>query len=550
MDFYDRYFSGDFPQLRPEAPKFSDLLDREKYLLISGDFFGIQKFIFEGLATKNASKVLRAKSAYIQIFTRLVAYRVCDMLGIDKKQILSTAAGKFEILSPNLDVKVLEELAEKLNGHFIEHFFGLSGIGISWVECSASEFGDAQSYRRLRERVTDAVEASKYRKFSLPARSALLAYDEGLDNASLCRICNLRKITRQKEGRCDLCDDFVRLGERLTKEDVIVFVRENPEIAIFDGWGIAFDERHDGAFEAFDISKKKTDYLEHWPLSSYVKKDRNGAIEDFEALSEAASKEIAEGRQGIEALGVLKADVDDMGKFIRERDVTDSFENFTIFSRALDNFFSIEVPRIMAERYPDTYTVFAGGDDLFLLGAWNEILDLSREIADAFHRYTKGVLTLSFGIVLVKPGTPVNYMAQSSERALEASKETTGKDAITLFGATVKNREYREKGGEFYRALKETDEEVFALPTAFLYRLLDLLVLRQRVSDDFIEGSMWKSKLSYAFRRNVFERLHHDGEKLKRAESLLKRCHEMIEHHPAVTRMVLSEFIYKRRKTA
>jgi CRISPR-associated protein Csm1 len=343
----------------------------------------------------------------------------------------------------------------------------------------------------------------------------------------------------------------VKLGENLAKAEVLAFVSDDPEIEIFDGYGIAFSEGHPHAIEIFDIAKTKTDYYRHWTISSYVSRDGDGAIVDFEKLAQKALREVDDGKKGIAALAVLKADVDDMGRFIRETDVTDSYENFATFSAGLDRFFSIEVPALMAEEYPDTYTVFAGGDDLFLIGAWSQMLDLAREITDRFERFTRGKLTVSLGVILVKPNTPVKYLAETSEKALEASKAMESKAAMTLFGETTKLSEYRKEGKAFYAVLKKTDEEAMPLPTAFMYRLLELLNLRTRMLSDagFVEGSMWKSKLNYAFRRNVFEKLGDDAKRTQ-AQALLKACNVMIENHPEVARMVLSEFIYKRRKAS
>jgi hypothetical protein len=127
-----------------------------------------------------------------------------------------------------------------------------------------------------------------------------------------------------------------------------------------------------------------------------------------------------------------------------------------------------------------------------------------------------------------------------------------GKAAVTLFGETAKMKEYREKGKAFYETLKRTDAETMELPTAFMYRLLELLDMRMRMKKEagFFEGSMWKSKLNYAFRRNVFEKLGDDAKRKLQAQELLKACNDMIENHPEVARMVLSEFIYKRRKAS
>jgi CRISPR-associated protein Csm1 len=433
---------------------------------------------------------------------------------------------------------------------FVERFYGLSGVGLSATECRASDFASTSAYRALRDRVSASVEEKKYVKFALTERSAVLTYDTNIDNQTLCRVCNLRKITHNDE-RCDVCRDFVGIGKKLTTSKTVAFVRDNPSFEIFDGYGITFDPpQHASTLAIFAIDNVHDGAYPFWPLRSYVFRDDNDDVADFDNLASSALKEINGERKGTEALGVLKADVDDMGRFLRESDAIDSFENFSVFSQGLDNFFSIEIPRLMEEQFPHTYTVFAGGDDLFLIGAWDEILKLSREIIDRFDTFAKKELSLSIGLLLVKPHTPVSYVAQKSEEALEKSKEVKDKASITLFGETAKNSEYLEEGKVFREALEKAEAKGISLPSAFLYRLLELLDMRMRMKKDesFFEGSMWKSKLNYAFRRNIFERIK-NNEKQKTAQDLLMKCNSMIEEFPEVARMVLSEFIYTRRKT-
>ena len=104
MQFSD-YFNESFLKNSPdifsnEKKNISELL-KDEMLIVCGDFYGIQKFIFEGLATKHAAKVLRAKSAFVQLFTQITAEHICkNICGLDKKYILSQNAGKFEILTP------------------------------------------------------------------------------------------------------------------------------------------------------------------------------------------------------------------------------------------------------------------------------------------------------------------------------------------------------------------------------------------------------------------------------------------------------------------
>ena len=50
--------------------------------MIVGDFFGIQNFIFNNLPTAKAAKLLRAKSAYVQILTKVIAMYIVEELGL------------------------------------------------------------------------------------------------------------------------------------------------------------------------------------------------------------------------------------------------------------------------------------------------------------------------------------------------------------------------------------------------------------------------------------------------------------------------------------
>lgn len=86
-----------FADLNQELKNFDiDVVLNENMSLVCGDFYGIQSFIFDGLSPKKAPKVIRAKSAFVQIFTLIIAKYVAKFGGM----ILSANAGKFEVLIP------------------------------------------------------------------------------------------------------------------------------------------------------------------------------------------------------------------------------------------------------------------------------------------------------------------------------------------------------------------------------------------------------------------------------------------------------------------
>ncbi|MEA3315089.1 MAG: hypothetical protein U9Q30_04470 [Campylobacterota bacterium] len=167
MSIYEKYFDKNFDDIVIEKPKNIKPLLSDDMILIAGDFYGIQKFIFEGLSTKNAAKVLRAKSAFIQIFTIYLAKYICNKLDISEDNILTSNAGKFEIISSKKDPEVLEEIQQKVDKYFIKNFYGLSGVSICSTKCNKNDFNNINSYKTLRDNISNILEMKKFNKFDL-----------------------------------------------------------------------------------------------------------------------------------------------------------------------------------------------------------------------------------------------------------------------------------------------------------------------------------------------------------------------------------------------
>jgi len=68
----------------------------EPLLLVQGDFFGIQDFIFSGgrESNKGAAKILRGRSFQVSLFTELAALKVLNACGLPATSQVMNAAGK------------------------------------------------------------------------------------------------------------------------------------------------------------------------------------------------------------------------------------------------------------------------------------------------------------------------------------------------------------------------------------------------------------------------------------------------------------------------
>ena len=110
----------------------------------------------------------------------------------------------------------------------------------------------------------------------------------------------------------------------------------------------------------------------------------------------------------------------------------------------MERFFAGWLDRICARVGKDLfYVLFAGGDDLFVVGPWTHMPVLAQAIRDDFATYTGGHpgIHLSAGIAVVGEKAPLYAAAEESHDALQAAKKLDRgtpqeKNAISFLGQT------------------------------------------------------------------------------------------------------------------
>ena len=83
---------------------------------------------------------------------------------------------------------------------------------------------------------------------------------------------------------------------------------------------------------------------------------------------------------------------------------------------------------------------------MFIVGAWNEIIELAIDIQKKFALYTEGTLTLSAGIGIYRHNYPISVIAEEVADMESMSKSKAGKAAVTLFEDGVKHKELGQDG--------------------------------------------------------------------------------------------------------
>ena len=116
-----------------------------------------------------------------------------------------------------------------------------------------------------------------------------------------------------------------------------------------------------------------------------------GDIKTMAHIAADAREPSGDGWQGRAMLAVLKADVDNLGRVFGEGlGARRSIGRLVALSRAIDAFFTGWLPDHLRRAAPETYTVYAGGDDLLLIGPWRQTISLAGELRAAWGRYVGG----------------------------------------------------------------------------------------------------------------------------------------------------------------
>jgi CRISPR-associated protein Csm1 len=263
--------------------------------------------------------------------------------------------------------------------------------------------------------------------------------------------------------------------------------------------------------KSFDISDKKYDNKsDKWSLNSYVPKGSYDSIKTFSEYIEENGKTTSSG------LMALKADIDKLGDTFREL-YKEDFRKFNRLSREVEFFFSDYITSLVTKR-ENVYTVFAGGDDLFLIGEYREIVDLAKEIRDEFYNFSLEKTTISMGLVMFKPSTPITFVSKMADEAEKRAK--VERDSIDIFGVSMQFEEFyniERDVDAVAKYLKENGVET----TTFYYRLIELCDMRINIKND-VRNAMWKSKLNYIIRRNI-KRINNDSEIFTKISNLIEK---------------------------
>jgi CRISPR-associated protein Csm1 len=241
-----------------------------------------------------------------------------------------------------------------------------------------------------------------------------------------------------------------------------------------------------------------------------------GDIKPFEKL--------AKDSHGITRLGIFRADVDNLGKLFAEGLGADAtLSRIASLSFHISLFFEGWVGEIAKnfnekrrkedqERkakareegkndkdvplYGDAlYAIYSGGDDLFFVGSWDEVVEFAWQVNEDLHKYTGGHpgIHISGGMALVTEKYPLAKAARDAEKAEKAAKslewwdeeavaaqKPNKKNVFTFLGQPLPWSEFKHA-----RALKKRLEQLEdSKRTAVIRKLLMNYALYAKAEED------------------------------------------------------------------
>lgn len=463
----------------------SKIFRNEKiYLLVSGDISGIQDFIYT-IPSKGALKTLRGRSLYIDLLLEEFIDEYLEQIGLSRANVLYSGGGHFYILAPNIEdiKKSIDKLQAKMNRWLMENIGINLYLAIGTAECSANNLMKSEAQGNLFAIVNKKLKDDKTIRYSKDEDflEHIFNVEKEKDTAKKeCNICHnlvdkLWKYNSDEEIACEFCLNLYKLGQDILTQDLVFVISEEK----IDGGIKIFGKDKDLYMYAVNIEDidmfkgkilriySKNNLLENdlairLYLADYSAKNENDEVMTFDDLAKSSCKI----DKGIKRLGVLRLDVDDLGiafssGFVNDKDKIEDNLRYATLSRYADlskdisMFFKVAINKICAgdltgcvdfeERAFNIFgiakaqkrkvnIIYAGGDDLFLVGAWDEVLEVAIDINRAFKQFTNGKLTLSAGMAMFSPTYPISKMAEIAGLLVQMSKNRKDKNSIALFG--------------------------------------------------------------------------------------------------------------------
>lgn len=430
----------------------SQFYEKDTFALISMDISGIQSFIYNQYDTEDVLKNLRARSFYLELLLENTIDNLLENLSLCRANLIYSGGGHAYILAPNTSTtyKKIEKFDKEINQWLQDVFRTDLFLAIGAVDCSAQALQNKPegSYKNIFVGLSNILSEKKMNRYT--AEQIVLLNKSMQDSEEReCKKCH-RSDQLTDENLCHICDGLRKLSKGILSNDtqskkffsIISSHEENGMPIAKDEYVIAETEE-----ELRTRMVQSTDtYLRSYGKNAFYMGHAVSTklwVGDYSSAQTLA--EFIDKGTGIHRLGVLRADIDNLGAaFVSGfSEKHQTLSRSATFSRKLSLFFKYYINDIL--KHPEyslegelseprkATIIYSGGDDLFIIGAWKDILEFSVDLYHQLKRFCQGTLTISAGYTVHHDKYPVSFMAEEAGALESVSKALDGKNAITLF---------------------------------------------------------------------------------------------------------------------
>lgn len=515
-----------------------------KWQLVCGDFSGIQKFIYK-ITGKGAAKGLRGRSFFIQLLCDAVSEQIIRSLGLYPTARIYSSGGKFYLLIPSHLKTQVQSIADSVNKALLDEFQGEVFLGLGFADICGGDFKEGNMGKRWKE-VNEDLQKQRLQPFKAQANEDIECFvGQAQHEYGACKICGRDDAKADINGsqNCRQCQNLEDMGQKLADTRYLFWVwGENRRTVTNKFQGRFFKmplpgtdcdlyllEREPEFSELTDLSESHLEALNEWAGlkanpqgysqgSRYVGKwqsEKDNGSRDF--------KDFADSAEGISRMGVLRMDVDNLGEiFIRglnfgrkneqgEHTCMGSLSRVATVSRQLHLFFAGYLHRIL-EEFKRSQIIYAGGDDVFIIGSWDELPLVAQKIRAEFSDYCANnpCFTLSGGIATVGGRYPISRAAdlagEAEEQAKNLQRGEKQKDALNFLETTIGWESFNDAvrlRDTLQDIAKKTDSQAIIDRLRQVVIAVDEIRTREKTGkfEEMIYWDKWRWRLVYNLKR-------------------------------------------------
>lgn len=587
----------------------TDSRQKKKFLLVSGEFSGIQNFIYT-ISSKMAMKSLRGRSFYLELLTENIIDEILKELNLTRANLIYSGGSHFYLILSNTEhtKETIESYKTKINdfllkNHGVNLYFDITSTETNSKELKNNEKNILGELFRILTLKTSKNKVQRYNENQLKKifdeNSEVNKIRSSTKECIICKKAEDEKILEQNaqiyhgSEICSECISFIELGSELSKnynknKDHFFVVDKDSnqnklKIPLMDGSnGYINIKTENNLLDTLEMEEKPVriysinsqysgEFITNniW-VGNYNISDQGELIE-FKNLSKKS--------KGIKRLAVMRADIDNLGKIFQNgfEGKVDSIDRYkyttlsrtAVLSKYMSDFFKRKINLILEKKenilldneiftkYENIITedsqnsprdiviVYSGGDDMFVVGAWNQVIEFAVDLYRSFKEFTNSKITFSAGIGIFKDTYPINQMAEITGSLEDKAKNNNYplKNSIALFGEGKDSYGNEDSHlynwevfieivlNEKYKFIKENTtledddkSDKIYLGKSIIYRLISLIRSSRKDNDNRIDIARFAYTLarinkkknqidSYnIFKRKMFEWIKNDEE--------------------------------------